>query len=44
MVNISVKVTAADKKRIERLLASGSYSTQSEILRAGLRKLKVRNK
>ena len=41
MTTISVKVTPRDEAKIERLLDDGNYSTKSEILRAGLRKIRV---
>lgn len=40
MHKITVTVTQRDKNKIKKLLASGNYSTQSEVMRAGLRKLR----
>lgn len=41
MHKITVTVTQRDKTKIKRLLTSGTYSTQSEVMRAGLRKLRT---
>lgn len=44
MKRISVILTDTDFKKVRRLIIAGIYSTQSEVVRASLRKLKSPNR